>query len=186
MQNFLHQKTKLYKAVDVMNIKAIRKLNKTISTELGRFGIHSAKVANDWCYYPTKERIDFKIEETTEDKIFMDFVKERFGFQDKNYSFILSILHEVGHHKTIEDIDGYIYNFCEDEKARIVQEMQSVTDIKTARILEYQYFSLPDEIVATAWAIDFIKAHPRIVKKMQKKFSIAILQYWLECAADTI
>ena len=159
-------------------IKGIKKLNKAISKPLkDRFGISKAVCTNEYSYIFEDESITFKLTEgTIEDKWFAEFINERFGYEVK-YPFIISLLHEVGHHKANDEIDGAIYNFCMAEKERISAEMQDA-DADKSKALEWQYFNLPDEIMATQWAVAYAKKHPRIVEKMWAEMAVALMEFY--------
>ena len=159
-------------------VKGLKKLNKKISKELAPFGIEKAFCSNDYSYIFTSKQVTFKLTEgTCEDKWFTEFVKERFNY-DVRYPFIISLLHEVGHSKTDDQIQDELYNFCFKEKERIDKEMESVETIEEAKKLEWQYFNLPDEIVATAWAINYAKTYPKKVEKMWRKSQKALLKFY--------
>ena len=87
-------------------------------------------------------------------------------------------MHEVGHSKTDAQIQDELYDFCFKEKERIDKEMQLVETIEEAKKLEWQYFNLPDEIVATAWAINYAKTYPKKVEKMWRKSQKALLKFY--------
>ena len=149
-------------------VKGAKKLNETVTKQLKPFGIKKAVCANEYAYYFDKDMVTFKLTENTfEDKLFKKFIEKRFGYKVK-YPFIISLLHEVGHSVNNEEIVDSLYEFCIAEKKRIEEEMQTA-DAKRSKELEYEYFNLPDEIMATAWAVDFAKNNPKKVEKMWKK-----------------
>lgn len=162
------------------NIKGETKLNKTISAILKPFGISEASVSDEYAYIFEDEAITFKITENAiEDRFFMDFIEDRFDYKVE-YPFIISLLHEVGHHKNNDEIEGSIFEFCLAEKKRIDEAMQNTETEEEARRLEYQYFNLPDEIMATAWAVNYAKKHPKKIKKLWKQAKGALLNFYLE------
>lgn len=159
-------------------VKGLKKLNKAITKELTPFGINKAKCSDEYSYIFSKENITFKLTEgTIEDLWFVEYVKERFGY-DVRYPFIISLLHEVGHHKTDEWINDELYNFCLQEKERIEAEMLVAKDEETCKKLEWQYFNLPDEIIATKWAVDYATNNPDQIKKMWKKAKKALKKFY--------
>ena len=161
-----------------MEIKGMEKLNKTVSTALKPFGIASAELSDEYAYLFTSEKVLFKItEDTMGDRLFIKFVKDRFDY-DVRYPFIFSLLHEVGHHKTDEDVEGAVENFCQEEKAILTDAIANTTDEKEIEKYEYRYFSLPDEIIATAWAVKFCKEHPKKVENMWKKMETALMDFY--------
>ena len=157
-------------------LKGYKKLNKAITAPLKQFGIKKAVCGKSYSYLFNKEKIIFQLTIGIEDEWFNTFVKKRFDYKIE-YPFVISLLHEVGHHLNNEDIDGEVYAFCLSEKARIDREMLSASK-KRQKELEFQYFSLPDEIMATAWAINYAKKHPKKIKKMWRKMQPAILEFY--------
>lgn len=160
-------------------MKGLKKLNKAIKAELKPFGIKKVGMAN-WCWYLDGNRIEYTLlENRMEDKMFLKFVKERFGFKPIN-NFMLSLFHELGHNATYEDFmeSDVMYDFCQAEKNRIENEMQFVKSEKDAKRLEYQYFNLPDEIIATQWAVDYMQNNKEEVKAMWKRIEKEIVRFY--------
>lgn len=158
-------------------IKGTKELNKAISAELAPFGISKAVCADEYSYLFTDESVTFKLTVgTTEDLWFSEFIKERFGYEVR-YPFVMSLLHECGHHNANDEIDGAIYDFCMAEKERIFAEMETA-DAERSKVLEWQYFNLPDEIMATQWAVAYAKKHPRIVEKMWAEMAVALMEFY--------
>ena len=164
-----------------VRIRGRKKLNKAILAEVAPFGIQSAKLSNEYAYYYEDESISYKLDcGAIEDEWFNEFLIERFGYRCKGNaeSFVLSILHEVGHHKANDEIEGAILDFCNTEKERIDREMQDA-DSEQSKVLEWQYFNLPDEIMATQWAVNYAKSHPRKVKKMIERLRASLMEFYM-------
>lgn len=160
--------------------KSKKALNKVITKELSVFGIKKAVCGNEYQYDYDTNVVTFKdIENGIEDRWFLEFVKDRFGY-DVEYPFIISLLHEVGHHKANDDVIGEVYDFCLAEKERIMIESIATDDYNEMKRLSWQYFSLPDEIMATKWAVDYAREHPKKIKKMWKKSKKALLDFYKE------
>lgn len=160
-------------------MRGIKALNKAIQTEVEMFGIEKIRMA-DWAYYSTDCAIEYTlIEERVEDLLFLDFVKERFNYMPIN-SFMLSLFHEIGHHYTYDEAteSDIIYDFCQNEKDRIEQEMQTANTKRKMKKLEFEYFNLPDEIVATAWAVDYMRNHEAEVEEMWENILKAIHKFY--------
>ena len=159
-------------------LKGIKKLNKAITAELKPFGISKAICSDEYSYNFDEESVNFKLTEgEIEDKWFIDFIKERFNYTPR-YPFVISLLHEIGHHKANDEIVDSISDFCDNEKERISNNMLTAKTTKECKILEWQYFNLPDEIMATAWAVNFAKKHPKKIKKMWLKMKEALLNFY--------
>ena len=149
-------------------LKARKKLNKAVSAQLAPFGIKKAKYTGEYSYSFKKNRVDFKVDNSAiEDKWFNEFLLDRFGYKVTN-DFIISVLHEIGHAKANENIIDDILEFCLNEKARIGIEMMVAEDEETGRALSFQYFSLPDEIMATQWAVAYAETHKNEIEEMWK------------------
>jgi len=159
-------------------IKARKKMDKAVSAQLAPFGISKAKYNPDeYSYSFAKNRVDYKLSNNKiEDKWFREFLKERFNF-DVTSDLIISILHEVGHAKANEEIEGAIYDFCQREKIRINVEMMGAEDETTGKALCYQYFNLPDEIMATQWAVEYAETHESELAEMLDEITPAIKKY---------
>jgi hypothetical protein len=166
-------------------IKGIKKLNKVISAPLKkRFGIDGVDFSDEFNYTFTTNRIGYTLlENDLGDVFFNEFVKERFGY-DVKYTFIISLLHEVGHAKNNEDIEGSVLDFCIAEKERISALIQATDDREEIKKLEFQYFNLPDEIMATSWAVNYAKKHPRICKKMWETMKAGFIEFYFANGLD--
>lgn len=159
-------------------LKGKAKLNKAISAELKPFGISKAELSDEYSYCFEDESIAFKITENgMEDIFFNDFIKERFDYVCA-FPFVLSLLHEVGHHKANDEIEGAIYDFCIAEKERINIAINESSDIEEIKAFEYQYFNLPDEIMATQWAVNYAKTHPKKIAEMWTKMKKALFEFY--------
>lgn len=77
-------------------------------------------------------------------------------------SITLSILHEIGHLKTIQKFENY-------NRTEAIEELFKNFPME---IINFEYFKLPDEKAATDWAIEWL-SHPenrRKAKEFEKKF----------------
>ena len=160
-------------------MKGLKKLNKAIKTEVEKFGIEKVSMSN-WEYNLTEQSVSYTLlENRLEDKLFIKFVKERFGFKPLN-NFILSLFHELGHKATYEEIleNDVVCDFCANEKDRIEREMALAETKKQIKKLEYQYFNLPDEIIATKWAVDYMTENKDEIKEMWKRIEKEILKFY--------
>jgi len=160
-------------------MRGIKALNKAIQTEVKMFGIEDIRMA-DWGYYSNDYSIEYTLfENRIEDELFLDFVKERFNYKPLN-NFMLSLFHEIGHHYTYDEAteSDVIYDFCQAEKDRIEEEMQTATSNRKIKKLEYEYFNLPDEIVATAWAVEYMREHEEEIKIMWEHILKAIHKFY--------
>lgn len=160
-------------------LKGMKKLNKAITAEVKPFGIKKAVCDLEFAYYFDKNKISYKAVVDEIDDLFDAFVEERFNYSIE-YDFPLSLLHEIGHKMTNEDIDGCVYDWCLSEKERINKALAKTEDEEEIKILHFQYFNLPDEIMATQWAVNYAKRHPQQIKKMWKNIHNAFTQFYVK------
>ena len=159
-------------------LKKINKLNKTVSAQLAPFGISQAICGNEYAYYFDDEKITFALTVGMSDKWFDEFIKVRFNYEVK-FPFVITLLHEVGHHKANDNICDDIDEFCMTEKERIETRMgEDDITVEEQKQLTWQYFNLPDEIMATQWAVNYAKKHPRKVKKMWNEIAPVLMEFY--------
>lgn len=156
-----------------MKKKLKKRLNIAVTKELKKFDIDKARLDDDFAFYYFDNTITFKLDSSDkEDGYFLEFVAKRFNFTT-DCPFILFLLHEVGHSMTENDIVGAVNDFCLVERERIMLGVSSNITTEERKKLNFEYFNLPDEIMATAWAVDYIKEHPKKIKKMRKRLEEA-------------
>lgn len=159
-----------------MRVKGLKKLNSVITKQLAPFGIHKAFCSDDFSYWYESEDVHYKLTVTVEDEWFMDFIEETFGYKAQ-YPFIMSLLHEIGHHYTIDEVEDEDETYSEDEKERISEEMQTANAEQT-KVLEWEYFNLPDEIIATEWAVAYAIEHTAELAEMWTEILNALQDFY--------
>lgn len=163
-------------------VKGMKKVTKKVSKILRKeFGVKKVVFADTYMYDFNSDSVYFKITHAIEDEMFNRFMNERFGLElNAESGFIFSLLHEVGHRENNDDVEGAVYDFCLAEKARLEKEIQSNPGLTFDELyaLESQYFNLPDEIMATAWAVDFYKKNPEKCVKMHKKIAKTLQKFY--------
>lgn len=90
---------------------------------------------------------------------FMEVI-ERIYPDIKASEFTWSLLHEIGHAKT------WRY-FTKKAWKKYAKTAPYIHDIE-------EYFRIPQERVATDWAADYIRKHPKKIKKFEKKLQKAL------------
>jgi hypothetical protein len=171
--------TKEREVRNMAKLKGEKKLNKELTTAFKDFGVDMV-MTDSYQYSMTDEEVGFcLLEGRLEDDLFNEFVKERFGYKVTN-TFMISILHEIGHHYTLEDIytSDFVCDFCHKEKERIEAALQNTTKRKEIKRLEWEYFSLPDELAATAWAVNYARTHKKKLDKIWLKVQAAITRFY--------
>lgn len=143
--------------------------SKKLTKIFKKFDIDKVKKGTEFAYVYEDNTILYTTDTCEVDEFFSSFLKDRFDYDDK-YPFAMSLLHEVGHHVNNDEIVDNIYAFCIAEKYKISKAVEKVSDSDLERYkeLNYQYFNLPDEIMATAWAVQYAKKHPKKLAKIEK------------------
>ena len=112
---------------------------------------------SDFQYDPTDNTVYFTIiYSERSDRLFKQYIENKFDFTIPNL-FTISLLHEVGHSFTL-------FDFSEKEMKRMKKEKKAIekalekndTDEKYS-----EYFDLPVEKVATAWAINYYRMNKK-------------------------
>lgn len=171
-------------------LNGLDKLNKAVSALLKPFGIKRAFADTEFVYYyPDKDAskrdrktlpaISFSITESDYDKFILQFVEEQFNYTCIN-AFMLSLLHEVGHHKTFKDISQEENTYCDDIKVTLSNKLEaldnpSFEDLKPIRV---EYLLLPDEYKATEWAVNYIKENEELVARMWNVIENALFDFY--------
>lgn len=126
-------------------------LEKKIKKYCNKFGINNVFCSDSFVYYPKNKTIYFTVYRYVNDENLIEFINKKYNVDISDWFFIFSLLHEIGHHKTMHKLT----------KADINYEM-SVNDFlsfcdedeKTKNLI---HFNLPAEDLADRWAIDYIK-----------------------------
>ena len=100
-----------------------------------------------------------------EDCGFLRHLREVHGFTDcDKYSLLLwTLLHEIGHHFTID--------YCEEDEmeTRMLCAMCSKEEAEKSTHIQDLYFNLESEWEATEWAIEFVSTNPILCETLSKK-----------------
>lgn len=149
-------------------------LNKKVTAFCKQFNSDlKARLGEDFEYSFEKERVQFPLEVTEQhDKLFKIFIKKIFDYDVPNV-FMMSLLHEMGHHFTGE-------NFTEEDEALYLERNAEITE----RIMNdegdqpfYDYYALPQEMAATHWAVDVYRNNEKAINKAWKQIKKALKEY---------
>ena len=121
-------------------------------------------------YKPIDEIITFCMVEPKEANIeWKKFLKETHNFDLTSENvFALSILHELGHHYTVD--------LFSDEDWESYATQKTLEDLEGSE-LHQAYFNLPNEQIATAWAVELYRANPTYMKAWNQRFNCALRHY---------
>lgn len=149
-------------------LKGIEKINHILNDFLEPFECE-VEVGPDFAYYYGSSTImySFVVSERM-DRLFMGFAKS-IGLKADIDIFLLSFMHEWGHHMTLEDLSDGEYKYSQDIKETL-SSSDADCDI---------YFNLPDELAATTYAIDYINSHEKELKLWwETKLQPAIIEFY--------
>lgn len=157
--------------------KGVNKITKIINDFLKPFDATAAMGSDfSYWYYDNKIQYTLVMPENSKDYFIENF--HRLAPDINCDAFLISILHELGHHETLDLIDDKEYELCCDIKYELQEKIDGeVTEEEEAEIHQ-QYFNLPDEREATTWAINYIREHTEEVEKFWKKLSKAIMRFY--------
>jgi hypothetical protein len=159
-----------------MALKGVNLLNNILNEFLEPFDA-TAKIGPDFCYYYTDSTIQYAlcISEKA-DRYFTNHIK-RLAPDIHCDTFLISFLHELGHHETIDEISESDDRFSRNMKDTIDDTLESPdgSDPVVEETMHDLYFNLPDEAAATAWAIDYIRTHVEEIKVFWERVQAAIM-----------
>ena len=133
----------------------------------------------DFWYDCITEEVHFSIIMSERgDRCFKKFFRKQYGIDLKTSVelFVMSVLHEIGHYYTYDDVTDDIFNYCKDEEERIQAELE----INDTDEIYSRYFYLPDEIVANDWAAAWYKDHPKKFKKLIDKVQLLLNDFYTQ------
>ena len=134
--------------------KFVKQIDKTIKVKFGK-RLECEPAENTIYVNNVTDKIDIKT--------FNEYIKELNNKCNFN-SFLLGILHEIGHIYTYEEQDEEEYNRDVKLLSLLFQE-KKLTDEQ----VNYFYLRLPLESNATKWAIEFAMLNKNFCKYYQKK-----------------
>lgn len=128
------------------------------------------KYSNMFSYEPTDEIITFTFgEDEFSNREWKRFLAENYGFVlTKENIFALSILHELGHHYTVD-------LFSDEQWEEEATESSLLGLTGSAR--HQAYFNLPIEKAATEWAVMVYRENPKAMRAWNHRFACAIKHY---------
>ena len=163
--------------IKLNKLKGIKELNRAVTKALEIFDIDNAYLREDFEYRFEKNALGFAITTTEVDEWFNEFIKVTFDYDVTN-TFIISILHEIGHAETADFITDKAYEKCLIEKIKISEALLHLDSIETAKALEFKYFALPDEYEATAWAVEYAREHAEELEEMWEEINTALQAFY--------
>ena len=160
-----------------MKLRGKKNLIEVVTKIVKEFGLEGAILSyQEWEYNRKTNKIKFTFRIDWTDKVFNDFLADEFDLINPDI-FIISLLHEVGHYMTDNKFNVFDNLYLWSVKQDNLAKLNTITDEKELKALEYIYFRLPDEYAATEWAVDYYKSHPQKIAKMTAKVNKALCKF---------
>ena len=131
---------------------------------------------SDFFYSTEEERVYFSIlSSERSDRLFKEYILSHFNYKVSNI-FIISLLHEVGHHFTYSFFTRAEKRKAQMEKYRISAELaKNDTDEVYS-----SYFDISIEKVATEWAINYYKENKKRCDDFYFQFQKTLFEEYLK------
>lgn len=156
-----------------MTLKGINELNDIINEFLEPFEL-TAELGTDFDYCFLEDKIHYAlVVDNTSSRLFVENAEGRFPDIHADV-FLWSLLHEVGHSETIDDLEDGVEELCMTIKRKINAHTDWSSETRN-RI----YFSCPDEKAATDWAGEYMMAHSNEISQLWDKLQAAIQQVYI-------
>ena len=120
-------------------LKGIKKLNKAIATELSTFKVQ-AVLEEEFGMYIDERTVAYALTHSVVDEWFDEFVLKTFGFNVGENDFAMSLLHEIGHLKTMKNIDDDTIEQCHKKIEKITKKLDKVDSDRKEKNLHFKYF----------------------------------------------
>lgn len=164
--------------------KILKRINEIVNDFVKPFGV-TAKLGTDFCYVHEDKTVYYSF--AVPDRASKSWIlwMHTLAPHIKTDVFLTSLLHEIGHHMTIDTIepDAQAYS---DQMKKFIEESEFIPD----EAKDFMYFELPDEIEATRWGLNFISASTEYCKSFWEELSPLIIDFYnknaIEIDLDTI
>ena len=145
-----------------------KELEKCITDFVAPFGL-TAVLDTDFAYYYANDTVTFSIFYFGAYEDFLLDAESRFPRINGVSPFIWSLLHEIGHHETWDEL-------TEEEIDESMQIKESIdVDDHASRMI---YYTCPDEYAATDWAGHYIETHREKVEEFWYKVLLALKKFY--------
>lgn len=155
-----------------MMLKGIDEINKVINEFLEPFEL-TAELGTDFDYCFLEDKVHYAlIVGDASSKLFMENAEARFPDIHADV-FLWSLLHEIGHSETLDDLDDGVEELC----IEIKRGLNGHTDwsIEHRHMI---YFNCPDEMAATDWAGEYMMDHKDEIATFWNKLQPVIKRFY--------
>lgn len=139
-------------------------LEKRIKKYAKQFGITRAICTDSFFYIPQDKTVCFTLFRYTTSDEFINFINTKYDVDITEWYFVFSLLHEIGHHMTVNLLTDEEIEFETIARKTIAATFSD--DDETRHAL---YFELPAEDLANKWAINYLQNHIHECWEFQNK-----------------
>jgi hypothetical protein len=155
-----------------MKLQGINEINDILNRFLEPFDC-TADIGEDFCYWDAHNLINYALVVSTNSDIWFQEFAHALMPDLKCDTFLLSLMHELGHHETLDEIDDDTYDYC-----RRVKDEINATNSQNTKENNFKYFNLPDEIIATEWGLNYMMQHKEEMIILWNELQPAILNFY--------
>lgn len=146
-------------------MKGLNKITEKINEFLKPFDCE-CKPGTDFAYYYAYSLITYSFIVPTRDRLeFLDSVN-RLNPKVEADMFLWSLLHELGHHETMDFLE-------DDEAEECVHIKENITENNRK-----DYYDCIDEVMATTWAVDFANENYSLLENFWKELQPLIFDFY--------
>lgn len=153
-------------------LKGINEINVLINEFLEPFDL-TAELGTDFDYCFLENKIHYAlVVGDISSKLFIENAEARFP-EARADIFLWSLLHEIGHSETLDDLEDGVEELCMEIKRELSEHADWSIEHR-----HMVYFNCPDEYAATDWAGEYIIAHNNELAIFWNKLQKAINNFY--------
>jgi hypothetical protein len=156
-----------------MALKGINEINDIINEFLEPFEL-TAELGTDfdYCYFEDKIHYALAVGDVSS-KLFLENAAARFPDIQADV-FLWSLLHEVGHSETLDDLEDGVEELCMETKEELDAHVEDWSIESRYQI----YFNCPDEKAATDWAGNYMMENPEEIAAFWNTLQPALINFY--------
>lgn len=156
-----------------MALKGITEINNIINKFLEPFEL-TAELGTDFDYCFLEDKIHYALViDEVSSNLFLKNAERRFPDVHADV-FLWSLLHEVGHSETLDDLEDGVEEWCLVAKKTINGLSRKLSQEACNQV----YFDLPDEEAATNWAGEYMMENSEEITMFWNKLQPALVEFY--------
>lgn len=159
-------------------MNGLEKIDEIINDFVAQFDC-DAEFGNEFLYWHDDSTIQYAlIIGVTSDVVWTEYVKATFDYDIENI-FVFSLLHEIGHHYTMDLFSKEQLNTEFRKAGKIEENLRESNSILIDKGYYLQYFDLPMEKIATEWAVKYAKKNRKKLEKFWDTLQQALNDFYM-------